>query len=380
MTGRERVLTALSHQEPDRVPIDLGGAIATTINIGAYERLKDFLGIKTPSRLASLRSMIALVEEPILQRYGVDTRALPLTANSRPVEQLPDGSFKDEWGVVRKQADAKSHFLDVANPLAEASSLDDLERYPWPDPNDPGYVAGLAEAAQRLHSQTDCAVILTLPVGPLHQTQWLRGYEAWMMDLAANPEFYQALMDKVTDLWLGTARRMIEAVGPNADVLFFGDDVAYQNGPMVSRKTYEKCIKPYHRKIFALLRSHGGKVVYHSCGSVVQLLEDFIELGVDAVNPVQVGAEGMDTVRLKRDFGQRISFWGGVDTQRVLPFGTVDEVRREVRRRIRDLAPGGGYVLTAVHNIQREVPPENIDALFTEALAAGRYPIGAREE
>jgi uroporphyrinogen decarboxylase len=164
---------------------------------------------------------------------------------------------------------------------------------------------------------------------------------------------------------------MIEAVGPHADILFYGDDVAFQQGPMVRRATYERHIKPYQQKNFDLLREHGGKIVYHSCGSVVTLVEDFIELGVDALNPVQVSAADMDTAMLKREFGDRISFWGGVDTQRVLPRGTPEEVRQEVRHRIRDLAPGGGYVLCAVHNIQREVPPENIDAMYQEALATG---------
>ena len=375
MTHRERVLAALNHEEPDRVPIDLGGSLATSINIGAYENLKAYLKLESPSRILSLRSMIADVEEEILDRYDVDTRSLPLLGNSRPTEELPDGGFRDEWGVVRKQSDARGHFMDVDNPLDGDRTLDDLEKYPWPDPLDPGYTDGLAEAAAKLHSETDCAVILSLPVGPTHLAQWLRGYETWMMDLATNSDLYEALMDKVTGLWERTAQRMLDAAGSNADILFFGDDVAYQQGPMVRRETYERHIKPYQRRVFDVLRSHGGKIVYHSCGSVISLVEDFIELGVDALNPVQVSAAGMDTAVLKRDFGDRIAFWGGIDTQQVLPRGTPDDVRREVRRRLRDLAPGGGYVLCPVHNIQREVPPENIEALYQEALACGRYPI-----
>jgi uroporphyrinogen decarboxylase len=266
--------------------------------------------------------------------------------------------------------------MDTFNPLADAASIDAIANYPWPDPNDPGYTAGLAATAEKLHRESGCAIILTLPVGPLHQCQWLRGYENWMMDLASNVEFYQALMDKVTEIWLKISSRMLSAVGRNIDCIFFGDDVAYQNGPMVRRQTYDKYIKPYHVRIFSLLRSHGAKIVYHSCGAVTSLIDDFIELGVDALNPVQVSAAGMDTAVLKQRFGDRIAFWGGgVDTQRVLPTGTSAEVRAEVRRRIGDLAPGGGYVFCAVHNIQREVPPENIHAMYDEALSCGRYPI-----
>jgi uroporphyrinogen decarboxylase len=377
MNHRERILAALDHQEPDRVPVDLGGSLATSINIGAYEKLKQHLGLTSPARILSLRSLIADVEEEILQRYQIDTRGLPLLGNSRPTEEYPDGGYKDEWGVIRRQASPEAHFMDTCNPLDGERTLDDLERFAWPDTEDPGYTDGLAEAAERVRRETDCALILSLPVGPLHLSQWLRGFEDWMMDLAGNQEFYQALMDRVTDIWLRISTRMLEAVGQNADVVFYGDDVAFQHGPMVSRKVYDRLIKPYQQRIFDLLKRYPVKILYHSCGSVTSLIEDFIELGVDALTPVQVSAAAMDPVRLKRDFGDRIAFWGAVDTQRVLSRGSVADVRREVRDRIGALAPGGGYVLCAVHNIQREVPPENIDAMYQEALAAGAYPVAA---
>ncbi len=174
--------------------------------------------------------------------------------------------------------------MDVGNPLAGDCSLDDIERYPWPDPEDPGYVEGLAETAQRLRNETDCALILTLPVGPLHLAQWMRGYENWMMDLAANVELYEALMDKIIGIWLRISTRMLEAVGGNADIALYGDDVAYQHGPMVSRQMYERHIKPYQQQILDLLKRYPLKILYHSCGSVVSLIGDFIELGVDALN------------------------------------------------------------------------------------------------
>ncbi|MBI4585132.1 MAG: hypothetical protein HY717_14060 [Planctomycetes bacterium] len=378
MNHRERVLAALSHEEPDRVPVDLGGSLATSINIGAYEKLKRHLGLTTPNEVFSLRSMIARVEDELLERFDIDTRSLPMLGNSRPTERLPDGGYRDEWGVVRARPDAEGHFMDVANPLDRELGPADLEAYPWPDPDDPGYTQGLAEAARKLHQETDCAVILSLPAGPLHQAQWLRGYERWMMDLASDVELYEALMEKVVGLWLRIAERMIEAAGPNLDIVLYGDDVGYQKGPMVSRATYVKRIRPYQERIFSLLRRHKAKIVYHSCGSVASFIEDFIELGIDALNPVQVSAAGMDTARLKRDFGNRIAFWGGIDTHHVLPRGSPEEVRAEVRRRLRDLAPGGGYVLCAVHNIQREVPPENIIAMYDEALASGAYAAGRR--
>ena len=354
------------------MPVDLGGSLTTSINIGAYEKLKRHLGLTTPSEILSLRSMIARVEDEVLERFDIDTRTLPLLGNSRPTERLPDGGYRDEWGVVRKQPDPMGHFMDVENPLSGAMSLDAMERHAWPDTEDPGYTLGLAEAAAKLRRETDCAVILSLPAGPLHQAQWVRGYENWLADIAGDADLYEALMDRVTAVWLRISERMLRAVGSDADVVLYGDDVGYQKGPMVSRAMYEKRIRPYQERTFGLLKRFPLKILYHTCGSVSRLVGDFIELGVDALNPVQVSAAEMDTARLKRDFGDRIAFWGGVDTQSVLPRGTPDEVRAEVRRRIADLAPGGGYVCAAVHNIQREVPPENVVALFDEAREAGR--------
>ena len=377
MNHRERVLAVLNHEQPDRVPVDLGGTLGTSINIGAYEKLKTFLNLQTPSEILSLRSMIADVEEEVARRYDVDMRSLPMLGNSRPTETLPDGGFRDEWGVARKQAHSRAHFMDVDNPLDGDRTLEDLQSYPWPDPDDPGFTDGLAEAARRLHEETDYAVILSLPVGPIHLCQWLRGFESWMMDLASDLEFYQALMDKVIDLWLRIATRMLDAASPHLDVVLYGEDVAFQSGPMVRREVYEKHIKPNQERVFSLIRSYDCKILYHCCGSVGSLVDDFIELGIDALNPVQVSAVDMDTARLKRDFGDRIAFWGGIDTQSVLPRGTPEQVRQEVRRRISDLAPGGGYVVCAVHNIQAEVPPENINAMYEEALAFGDYRTNA---
>ena len=226
-----------------------------------------------------------------------------------------------------------------------------------------------------MRRETDCALILQLPVGPLHLAQWIRGYEDWLMDMASNPDLFEALMDKVTEIWLRIAKRMLDAADGNFDIIFYGDDVAYQNAPMCGRAMYETRIKARQQRLFDLMKQYPAKILYHSCGSVISLVDDFIELGVDAMNPVQVSAEGMDPETLKRKFGDRIAFWGGVDTQYTLCQGSVEEVRKEVRERIRVLAPGGGYVLCAVHDIQAEVPPANIEALYQEGLASGSYPI-----
>jgi uroporphyrinogen decarboxylase len=376
MTSRERVLCALNHEEPDRVPIDFGGTLSSTINIAAYKCLKEHLGIPGETDVMSIRSYTALVDDVILERYSVDTRGLFQGAPEKSaVEELLDGSYKDQWGVVRRKPKGEGHFIDVGHPFAGDPTPSDLDRHPWPDPNDLGYVTDILDRAETLYNETDYAVLLTLPVGIVHQTQFLRGYEDWMMDLVANHTFFHALMERVYDIWSGITLNMLRAAGDHFDVVWYGDDVAFQDGPLCSVEMYRKHIKPWEQKVFDLIRSHtDAKILYHCCGSVYQLLPEFLDYGIDALNPVQVASKEMDTKHLKAEFGNRVTFWGAIDTQHVLPYGTANDVRQEVRQRICDLAPGGGYVLASVHNIQREVPPENVVAMLEAAEEFGRYP------
>ena len=376
MTSRERVLCALNHEEPDRVPIDFGGTLSSTINIAAYECLKEYLGIPGETDVMSVPSHTALVDDVILERYGVDTRGLfQGSPEKSAAEELPNGSYKDQWGVVRRKPKGEGHFIDIGHPFAGDPIPSDLDRHPWPDPNDPGYVTDILDRAETLYNETDYAVLLTLPVGIVHQTQFLRGYEDWMMDLVANHTFFHALMERVYNIWSEITLNMLHAAGDHFDVVWYGDGVAFQDGPLCSVEMYRKHIKPWEQKVFDLIRSHtDAKILYHCCGSVYQLLPEFLDYGIDALNPVQVASKEMDTKRLKAEFGNRVTFWGAIDTQYVLPYGTANDVRQEVRQRICDLAPGGGYVLASVHNIQREVPPENVVAMLEAAEEFGRYP------
>ncbi len=375
MTHRERVLAALNHKQPDRVPMDLAGTFASTITLEGYQRLKEYLGIQEETIIMSRRSQVAQPHEEVLRHFDIDTRGIQPKGPAGWADQVfPDGSYQDEWGVIRSRPPEGGHFYVSGSPFAGEPTSEDIRKHPWPDPYDPGYVQGLAEEARRLHQETDFAVVLNFPVGFVHQAQFLRGYEEWLMDLILNPTFAEALMDRLLEIYLIIGERMIEAAGGHFDAMFYGDDVAFQGGPMMSLDLYRKIIKPRHRQLFAHLKAKAGvPLVFHSCGSVYPLMEDLIEVGVDCLNPVQVSAKDMDTQRLKREFGDRMAFWGAIDTHKVLPFGTPEEVRAEVKRRIEDLAPGGGYVLNSVHNLQSEVPPENIVAMFEAAKEFGRY-------
>jgi uroporphyrinogen decarboxylase len=372
MNGRERVLAALEHREPDRVPRDLGGTTVTGINIVAYRNLVRHLGLAEEPTLLSERVRLADLSEVVLQRFGSDCRSV--VAGGAFGVGLPagDGTCVDGYGIVRAfPPDERGHWYVVRSPLAGPITRADIAAAArsWPDPADPVVTDGLAERARRLHEATGYAVVLTLPIGVIHMAQWLRGFEDWLADLALDPELSSYLLDVLLARWLETSRRLVETVAGHVDVILFAEDVALHSGPMVSPATYARIIQPYQQRVFRALHAWSpAKILYHNCGAVTWHIEELIAQGVDALNPVQVSARGMDdTAALKRRFGDRIAFWGGIDTGHVLPHGTPADVRAEVRRRIQDLAPGGGYVLASVHNIQADVPPENICAMWEGA-------------
>lgn len=379
MNSRERLLISLNHREPDRVPIDLGGMPTSTISALAHENLKRHLGISSPTRLMSPIFLTAYPDDLLIRRFGVDVKmvAQKASAGNRP-ETSAEGKIADEWGVVyQKHAAAQTHFIvEPEAPLRRASSTQEIERYPWPDPTDRSRVRGLKEVARK-YQEEGFGVVVTAPLMVMTQSQGLRGIEQFMMDTALNRSLLEYLMDKVLDLQLEMSRMLLEEVEPYLDVVVMGDDLSHQGGLTYSPETYRLLFKPRHRTIMRFLKEHAGdgtKILYHCCGAAEPVLADLIDMGVDAYNPVQVGAKGMDdTKKLKARYGRDLTFWGGIDTQRVLSFGCPEQVKAEVRRRVDDLAPNGGFILSAVHNIRPEVKPENICALFEAAQEYGKY-------
>ena len=366
MNARERMLAALNHREPDRPPRDLGSTTATGIHPRAYQALKEHLGLEGGWTYLSARAQLARVEPALLERFKVDCLPLiPHTAAESPA--LDDRrSYLDRWGVERRLPVGDGHYYVSHPPLASAEGPGDLRTYAWPEPCT--HFALLGEEAARLRATTDKALVLNLEVGFLHQAQFMRGFDRWLMDLAADASFAGALMDAILEIWLAEAGATIRAVGDCADVVVYADDIAFQDRPIFSTAMYHKLIRPRQRRVFDLLKGSGMKVFYHSCGNVRPLIADLVEMGVDILNPVQVSAEGMgDTAALEAQWGAELTFWGGIDTQAVLPRGSAGDVRREVMRRLDDLACGGGYVLAPVHDVQPEVPPANLCAIFDAA-------------
>ena len=380
MTSRERVLASLNHQEPDRVPIALGQATGDGITLVAYRNLLAHLGMDPgTAQLKDTRAQTARVDDAVLRRFRVDSRGIGLGAPDGWTDRwLDDRTVQDEWGVVRTRPADSLYFDLCRSPFAEDPTRSAIESYAWPDPLNPGRYRGLREKARQLHHETDYAVVLDVNCAFFLRCCELRGWENFYTDLVADVPFAEALMDRYLEIRLAMAERALEEVGDNVDVVMVtSDDLGMTEGPLISPALYRTLIKPRQQRTFDAIRARTDAFLYyHTDGAVYSLLPDLVEIGVQVLNPVEVRAVGMeDTAKLKREFGEALTFWGAIDTHHVLPQGSVADVRDEVRRRIRDLGPGGGYVVGPVHNIQPDVPPANVVAMYDAAYETGRYPL-----
>lgn len=401
MNHRERVLTSLRHEEPDRVPIDLGGTVDSTIAAAAYRRLREHLGLGPGSiRVADVAQHTALVDEDVRQALGVDTMLVGDQPRESRLGTLPDGSpglfparFRpqseddgsqvvlDETGTVVLKMPQNGHYFDcVHSPLAGASTVGDLdehfdaiESYDTPAHLDESYDE-LAARALRLREETDYLLVGFFGGHIFQAAQSLRGWDTFLLDLLMDRPFAEALMDRLLQANLERFERYAETVAPHVDVIQFEDDLGMQDRPLLRPELYREVVKPYHEQLFRFAKSRcGARLLLHTDGAVAPLIPDFIDMGVDILNPVQVSAAGMDPRGLKRAFGDDVVFWGaGCDSQHVLPFGSVQDVRDEVSQHIDELAPGGGFVFAPIHNIQSEVPAENVVAMFETARECGR--------
>lgn len=382
LTSRERVNRALNHQVPDRVPIDLGGN-QTGIHKNAYLALIRHLGIRDELRIMDAVQQLAKPCEELLQRLRVDTRYVsagaPASWKGGIVKTQRDGrnwdDLTDEFGIRWSMPEDAQYYMDITlHPLAKAV-IADLKDYPWPKGDDPSRFAGLRERALELKRSTPYAVVSGIS-GVVYEICWyLRGLEQWFCDLMGNTEFCEAMLDQTLKFWMDWFRIFLDEVGDVVDVIMIGDDLAGQNGPLFNPAIYRRIVKPRHKRLVQYIRSRTqAKIWYHTCGSCTAFIPEIIDNGADILNPVQVSARDMDPADLKRRFGGQIAFWGGgVDAQHVLPRGTPQEVSENVRRNLRAFMPGGGYVFNNVHNIQGEVPPENILAMYDTAYEHGFY-------
>ncbi|HEX9017005.1 MAG TPA: uroporphyrinogen decarboxylase family protein [Chloroflexota bacterium] len=383
MTPRERVVAALNHQEPDRVPLDLGGAIGDGITTIAYGHLRKYLGLpEVKIQIQHKFAQEARVDEDVLTRLRIDFRRVDYGEPDHWKDRaIDERTYADEYGVVRTMPPGGYYYDLTVPPFAEDATLSAIKSYPWPDPEDPGRFRGMRERARNLHENTNYAVAGMLNCSFFNRCFELRGWENFFMDLVANVEFAEALMDTYLDTRLRMAEIALEQIGEYLDVVVVSsDDLGMIDRTIVSPRVYRSLVKPRMKRTFDFFRERTNAKLYLHCdGAIYPFLPDIVEVGVDCLNPIQVSAAGMnDTAKMKAEFGDKLTFVGGIDTQYVLPSGSPAEVREEVRRRIQDMAPGGGYVVCSVHNIQPEVPPENVVAMFDSGYELGRYPITPR--
>jgi uroporphyrinogen decarboxylase len=392
------VLAALNHREPDRVPIDLGAECNTGIAAGTYARLRQRLGINnTPVRVHDVEQMMAWVELPVVEALGVDVLAVPKLVQSYGTRidawrtwHLPDGTPVQVPGnftpvteadgslglylngeLVAKKAPTSPYFdrmieFKVYEPLPPVESFPlwvyEDEQLEW-----------ARHYAETMRAETDKAL---LGESGLALTRW-GSHQEWLVTLAADPDYVRAFNERKIENLLTNVELYAQAVGDNIDVIGFGQDFGTQRGLMISPQAFNELIAPYHKRLFEWVHANTSwKVFFHCCGAIYPIIGTLIDCGIDILNPVQTSAAGMDPTRLKAEFGDRLAFWGGgIETQTVLPFGTADEVRAQVRERIRIFGPGGGFVFNQVHNIQEDVPVDNLLAMYDAVDAYGRYPL-----
>ena len=398
MNHRERVMATIRHQIPDRMPVDIGGMRSTGIMAQAYIQLKEHLGISGGhTHIFDTMQQLAYVEAPVRERFGLDVVILdPGLLRGWRDYRLPDGEMAEICGDFVTEPDGEggeywlgengrreyhrppsSYYFDqVYYPLAEATSIDDLDRIDWLHTLTDAQLEIGRQEAKRLHEETDYAILGSFGGAFLEGGQFARGWETFMMDMAGNQTFAEAILDLLLENSLRNVELYLDAVGDYINVIQMGGDLGTQAGPQISPEMYYEHIQPRQAALWGRIHELAPDVAVflHCCGGIYPFLPGIVDAGCDVLNPVQTTAKGMDPARLKKEFGDKLCFWGGgCDTQKVLPFGTPEEVYEHTRQNIEIFKPGGGFVFTQIHNIQAGVPPENVVAMMDAARDSWDY-------
>jgi uroporphyrinogen decarboxylase len=384
LTSRERVLTAIHHEQPDRVPLVIGVSNATGIKMRPYKAIKDIIGVQAPDNYIYDWPELgtAEIDEETMCRLHSDVRGVldlePEKIRKRNCERDPHSDYIDSWGSGQTEISPGDWFPSV-HPLPEARTAEDLDAYQgWPDMDDPTRIAHVRDNARRLAEENQFAILATpWLLFPFERAYAMQGMDTFLLNMARDPDFARALLEKIAVYCKQLMGRFLEELGDNVDIIKIGDDLGTQESLMISPKMYREILKPVHADFISFIKARTkARIFFHSDGDVAPLIEDFIEMGVDILNPIQTSAGSMsDLPSLKKRFGSNIVFCGGIDTHRVLPFGTTEEIRQEVRRVMQILGPGGGCMIGAVHTVMNDVPPENVLAMVDAVEEFGHYPL-----
>ncbi len=372
MNSRERIKTALSFKEPDRVPVDNNGNVSGMHEV-AYRNLLEYLDMDGGVRIYDHVQRLAEVKDEIKDMLGVDTRYLyPNPPGDFVFTENQDGTFKDEFGTMYRRV---NYYADIYKPILSGKSLEEIKKYRFPDPLDPARFAGLKEKAEKLYTGTSYSLWAGV-VSSLFYFAWcLRGIEEFMTDLYGQPKTATYIMDAIVEWNLGFFEGFYSRIGTFIDVFWIGDDWGIQEGCLISPVYFKKEVVPRFKKMISFIKTKtDAKCCYHTCGATYWCLDDLIDMGVDIVHPLQANAAGNDTSKIKKEYGKRLSFHGGTNNQGVF-HKDIKTLTIDTLRRIKDMAPGGGYIFSSGHNIQANMPPENITRLFELIKEYGSYPI-----
>ena len=383
MNSRERILTTLNHREPDRVPFDLGSCQVTGIHVVAYRNLCKALGLpEVEIELCDTIQQLASIDDDVVARMNIDTRGLyPLNSHNWQVVEEDAGdywAYCDEWGITHHRPKENGLYYSVVNvPLPDSELMvADIATHPWPDVANPERLAGLRDLARQYRAAGYAVVLKDAFAGIFEFAQRIVGMENLLVMMITNEKAACALFDRLLQLKLDYWQTALFELGDLVDVVTYADDYGTQTSQIISPDMFRRLIKPRLKVLFETFIESAphAKRFFHSDGNVRPLIPDFLEIGVDILNPIHIRAQNMAPAGLKRDYGQDLVFWGGgVDTQGILPRGTPQEVKDDVRRNIEALAPGGGYVFNTIHNIQADVPPENLMAMWEALQEYGLY-------
>lgn len=379
MTPRERVAATLNHQEPDRVPISLGGS-ANHLTEERYLLLRDHFGFEDVPRRTLVGFYTTPDYNPLLDRLGTDMRFIHIRPPQSFISNPLVGHFEpfvDEWGLKH---DLVSGYYDLGGaPLANDLSIEKIEKYPWPDPYDPVRLVGLKEEVENLYHNTPYAIVAHRPVygNTWEFARMLVGMENALLLTALDKKLFDYLIGKISEVLDGFYDAFLGVVGPYISMVELAEDLGTNNGPMFSPQIYAKIIKPRHKKTIALIKRHApqAKVMLHCDGAIRKFIPDIIDAGFEVLNPIEAHLPGMDPKGLKADFGSELTFMGGVDVKHVLTKGTEAEIRGEIRRRIEEMGEGGGYILAPAHNFGNDIPLENMLLFFEAGKELGKYPL-----
>lgn len=377
MTHRERVLKTLNHKEADRIPLDLGGNVSGMMG-ETYLNLKKYLNLDECGYdvIDNEWFLTFIFDERILKLFDIDFRRVFLRGPAGYTKKIrEDGTWIDLMGFIRKKSGYYGEI--ISHPLRKTDDIDDIKKFKFFNAGDKAMISGLKEEAINLYNNTDYAISARQAVGGLLETcTWARGFDQFPIDLIFNKKLAHVLLDKITDLYMELMGLFLGEVGDYIHVVEMADDLGTQTGLFLSPDLYKEMIFPYYKKLLDLIKSKTtAKILHHSCGSVLGIVQNLIDAGVDILNPLQPRAKDMDTTFLKDKYGDKLCFHGGIDIQYVMPHGTKKDIEDEVKRRIAIYAPGGGYILSCAHDIQPDTPPQNIVCMYEFAKEYGKYPL-----